>query len=111
MQRGKRLFDSAQLTNAAFTYYTATNVRAKNLWLTATNPTANTRTVTIYLVKSGGAAADSNTLVSQKTVLPGQTIIFYEACGHVMDPDDFLQAKADAGAAVTFMGSGDEVSL
>lgn len=111
-QRSRRLFDAAQLTNAAATYYTATNVRAKNLWLTATNPNAVAYLVTIYLIKSGGSATDALNAVSyQRTVLPGQTVVFYECCGHVMENGDFLQAKADTGAKVNFMGSGDEVSV
>ena len=109
-QRSRRLWDAAQLTNAAATYYTATSVRAKNLWFTATNPNATAYLVTIYLIKSGGAASASNTVTYQRTVLPGQTIVFYECCGHVLDPGDFVQAFADTGAKVTFMGSGDEVS-
>lgn len=111
MQRSRRLWDAIRLTGAVVTYYTATAVRAKNLWITATNPTAVAYLVTVYLCKGGTAASDTvNVLTFAKTVLPGQTLILYEACGHVLDPDDFIAAKCDTADKVVFMGSGDEVS-
>lgn len=112
MQRSRRLFDSIQLTNGALTYYTAANVRAKNLWLTITNPNASSYLATVYFIKSGGTADDTvNVLVYKRTVLPGQTVVLYEACGNVMEDGDFIQAKADTSSKLIFAGSGDEVSI
>lgn len=110
-QRSKKLFAPALLTAAFATYYTATSVRAKNLWLTVTNTTATAYLVTIAIVPSGGAASNTNTVTYQRTVLPGQTVVFYELCGHVLDNGDFISAKADTNAVVSFAGSGDEVSI
>lgn len=110
-QRSKRLWDATQLTAAAVTYYTATSVRCKNLWLTLTNTTATAYLATVYLIKSGGSASDSNTITYQRTVLPGQTVVLYECCGHVLDNGDFIQALCNSASKLTFMGSGDEVSI
>ena len=111
-QRSRRLWDAVQLTASVVTYYTATSVRAKNLWITATNPNAVAYLVTIYLIKTGGSASDSmNVVTYQRTILPGQTVIFYECCGHVLENGDFIQAKCDTASKIVFMGSGDEVSI
>lgn len=111
-QRSRRLWDAIQLTGAVVTYYTATNVRAKNLWVTATNPNTTAYLVTIYLIKTGTTASDTvNVVTYQRTILPGQTVVFYELCGHVLENGDFIQAKCDTASKIIFMGSGDEVSV
>lgn len=107
MIQPKRLFDSTQLTNAAATYYTATNLRAVVTSLVAINTTGTARTVTVYLIKSGGTASASNTLIYQRTILPGETRELIDRNKN-MEPSDFIQALADSGATVTFMGFGIE---
>lgn len=106
-QLSTRLWVPVKLTAAYVVLYTSTNSRTKNLWITSTNPTAVTYTVTIALVESGGAETDANTLTFQRTVLPGQTVVFYEFCGHNMSPGDFISAKASTADKVNLMGSGE----
>lgn len=106
----RRLFDSTLLTNAAATYYTATNVRTTVTSLLAVNTTGTARTVTVYIIKSAGSASASNTIVSARTVLPGQSLELLDRNKN-MESGDFIQALADTGAAVTFHGSGLEVPI
>lgn len=106
----RRLFDSAQLTAVAATYYTSTNCRTIVTSLLATNSTASARTVTVYIIKSGGTAGVTNIVVSARTILPGQTVELLDKNKH-MEQDDFVQALADSAAAVTFHGSGYQVPL
>ena len=110
-QRSKKLMAPALLTNAAATYYTATSVRARNLWLTVTNPTATAYTATVHIVPSSGSASATNTITYQKTILPGRTEIFYEVYGHVLDPGDFIQALASTNGVINMQLSGEEESI
>jgi hypothetical protein len=103
----------AQLTAAAATYYTApANTRTIIKKLTFTNPvsSAAARIVTVHLVPSGGAASDTNTITSQKSIAIGQTWECFEAENHILSPGDFVQALADAATDVTMMMSGLEVT-
>lgn len=110
-QRSHRLWDPIRLSAAAATYYTAVNVRVKNLWITATNPTTTAYLVSIYIVIAASAASDAlNVITFQRTILPGASVVFYEMCGHVLEPGDFVSAKCDSADKVVFMGSGDEAS-
>ena len=106
----RRLFDAAQLTNAAATYYTSTNARTIVTSLLVVNSTANVRTVTVYFIKSGGSAGVTNIAISTRTVLPGQSLELLDKNRH-MEQDDFIQALADANTAITFHGAGYQVPL
>lgn len=113
MITAKKLFDPAQLTAAAATYYTVP-VGAKCILkkLTFTNPTSSAapRTVTVYLIPNGGTAADSNTLISAKALAIGETWDCVEAENQILNAGDFIQALASAATDVTIMGSGLEVT-
>lgn len=109
----KKLFQPAQLTASAATYYTVpANKRTQIKKLTATNPTSSTavRLVTVHFVPSGGTASDTNMIISQQSVSPGQAVDLFAAEGHILETGDFIQAFADAATDVSFQGSGLEVS-
>lgn len=99
-----------QLTASTATYYTSTSLKTRIDKLTITNPTGTARTVTIYLVPSGGTAGDSNTLTSAKTVAAGETWNCPDVVGHVLEDGGTLQAGASAATALTIAASGVTIS-
>ena len=113
MVKLKKLFQPAQLTASAATYYTTpANTRTQIKKLTVTNPTSSAavRLVTVHLVPSGGSASDTNMIISARPVAIGQAMDLFEAENHILEPGDFIQALADAATDVTIMGSGLEVT-
>jgi len=106
----KKIIAGSQLTASAATYYTApANTRTKITKLTFTNSDTVARTVTLYLVPSGGSAGVTNLLVKAFPVGPGATYEAYEAEGHVLMTGDFIQALADSAGQVTIQASGLEI--
>lgn len=107
----KALVDPLQLTTSDVTQYTApANTRTIIDKMTATNTTGVAATVTVNLVKTGGAAGATNTVISAQSVAAGATYICPEAVGHILNPGDFISAKAGTATAITFRASGREVS-
>lgn len=95
------------LTAAAATYYTtpansATTVSACSV----TNTSATARTVTVYLVPTGGAAGPENAVCSARTVAPGETFNVPGAIAQTIPAGATLQAMSDAGGALSLVASG-----
>ena len=107
----KALFEALQAQNAETTQYTTpTGTRTIIDKFTGTNTTATAATLTIKLIASGGAAGAANTIVSSKTLQPGEAYTFPEIVGHVLNPGDFISTLAGTAAAITIRASGREVS-
>lgn len=107
----KPLFEALQATNAETTQYTApVGTRTIIDKMTGTNTTGAAATLTLKLVASGGAAGASNTIVSAKTLQPGESYTFPEVVGHVLNPGDFISTLAGTAAAITIRASGREVT-
>lgn len=101
---------SAQLTGTAATYYTApANTRAIIRKLTFTNLDTSARTITVYLVPSGGIAGAANTLISAQSIGAGECYECFPAQGQVLQAAGSIQALADVAAKVTVQGSVAEV--
>ena len=77
--------------------------------LTFLNTTATARTVTVHIVRSGGAIGVTNQVWIAATVPLNTTaprgVECFEAEGQVLNPGDFIQAFASAATAITPMGS------
>lgn len=108
MQRlPKRLVDGAQLTAAAVTYFTVPDNSLTTISaLSVTNTTATARTVTVYLVPSGGAAGAANVICSARVVAPGETYNVAGAIGQTLAAGGTIQAMSDTAAALTLVASG-----
>lgn len=107
----KALFEAVQASNAQVTQYTApTGIRTIIDKFTGTNTTGAAATLTVNLVILAGAAAATNTIVSAKTLQPGECYTFPEVVGHVLNPGDFISTIAGTAAAITIRSSGREVS-
>lgn len=107
----KPLFNAKQAENAETTQYTAPGgTRTIIDKFTGTNTTGVAATLTIKLVQSGGGASAANTIVSAKTLQPGESYTFPEVVGHVLNPGDFISTLAGTATAITIRASGREVS-
>jgi hypothetical protein len=107
----KTLFEALQATNAQVTQYTApAGIRTIIDKFTGTNTTGAAATLTVNLVVSAGAAAAGNTIVSAKTLQPGECYTFPEIVGHVLNAGDFISTIAGTAAAITIRASGREIS-
>lgn len=107
----KALFQPLQAQNVETSQYvTPTGTRTIIDKFTGTNTTGAAATLTVKLVASGGAAGVTNTIVSAKTLAPGEAYTFPEVVGHVLNPGDFISTLAGTAAAITIRASGREVS-
>lgn len=105
-----QLIAPQQLTNAAVTYYTSSSLTTRIDKFSVTNTTGGAVTITIYIVPSGGSASASNTITYQRSVNAGQTWNCPDVVGQVMKSGDFIQALASAGASLTVMASGVQIT-
>lgn len=105
----KRLVSGSQIAASATTYYTAaTGTKARIDSLALTNTTGTGRTVTLYLVPSGGTAGVTNCVLSAYTVAAGETYVPPGIIGQWLESGGTLQAVASAATAVTLVASGVE---
>ncbi len=105
------LIEPILLTTADVTLYTApANTRVIIDKFTAANTTAGAITITVNLVASGGAASATNTLISARSVSAGATDLCPEIVGHILNPGDFISAKASANTSIGLRASGRAVS-
>lgn len=73
---------------------------------TATNHDTTARTITVYLVPSGGAAGTTNVIVSAQSVAPGLPYICSELITHVLSPGDFIATAAGTANTICIRASG-----
>ncbi len=103
----KKLFNPVQIAASATTYYTSpANTRTIIKKLTVTNPTVGALTYTLYLIPTGGTAADTNTLISARVINAGETQEVFEAEGQILNAGDFLQALASSATSLSLQASG-----
>lgn len=104
----KKMVPGSALTASAATYYTVAStvkqaiVKEVEFCNTDTVP----RTVTMYVIPSGGSAAVANEIYAAMTLQAGETKNFSRST--VMLPGGFIQALADSAAVVSFNVSGVE---
>lgn len=109
--QARSLFTPLQIAAAETTQYTAPPATRTIIdKFTGTNTTAGAVTITVKLVPNAGAAGVGNTIVSVKSIAPGECYTFPELVGHVLNPGDFISTLASAGASITCRASGREVS-
>ena len=106
----KVLVGPLQMTNSQTTQYTATNVRTIIDKATVTNTDTVNRTFSVNLVTSGGSAGNSNLVIDDKTIVPGETYLCPELVGQVLEVGGFISTIASAATALTLRVSGREIS-
>lgn len=86
-------------------YSPSTQTTAKVGRAVFTNTTASAVTITAG-VTTGGALGASTTMISARTVAPGESYVSPELAGAVLPAGSQLHAFASAGASITFTASG-----
>ena len=96
----------AQLGNADAAVYTApTSTTAKIGRAVFTNTSASAVTITAGIT-TGGALGAATTMISSRTLAPGEAYVSPELAGAILPAGSALHAYASAAAAVTFTASG-----
>jgi hypothetical protein len=106
----KVLNAGTQLTTSAATYYTVPATTTAIIQsVVLTNTTGGAVTATVYLVASAGSASASNTVLSVKSLVAGETYIVPGTAGMVLAAGGTLQALASANTSISLMASGTEI--
>ena len=90
--------------------YTASNVKALVDKFTVTNTGAADATLSVYFVSSDAAVGDSNLILNERGVAPGETYTCPEIVGHLVAKDYSIQVLASVASTLVIMASGREVS-
>lgn len=106
----KVLVPPLQLQNTQTTQYTATNCKTIIDKATITNTDTVNRTVSVNLVTVSGSAGNSNLVIDDKTIVPGETYLCPELVGQALEPGGFISTIASAATALTFRVSGREIT-
>ena len=106
----KVLVPPLQLQNSQTTQYTANNCKAIIDKATITNTDTVNRTVSVNLVTVSGSAGNSNLVIDDKTIVPGETYLCPELVGQSLEPGGFISTIASAATALTFRVSGREIT-
>lgn len=102
-----------QVANAAAALYTApANTTVVITRAVVTNESAGAATLTLWLVRSGGARANSNILVGAATAGqsiaggPAEPYVVQSLAGMVLGPGDSIHALSDTNDVLNFVASG-----
>lgn len=106
----KTLVPPKQMESVQTTQYTATAAKAMIDKATVTNTDTVNRTFSVNLVQSGGSAGNSNLIIDERTVVPGETYLCPELIGQVLEPGGFISTVASAATALTLRISGREIT-
>jgi hypothetical protein len=98
------------MQNSQTTQYTATAAKAIIDKATVTNTDTVNRTFSVNLVTSGGSAGNSNLVIDDRTVVPGETYLCPELVGQALEPGGFISTIASAATALTLRVSGREIT-
>ena len=102
----KALITSQQITNAAVTYYTSTNIVTIVDSFKLVNTTGGAVTATVSI----GANAASTQMIAARSLAAGETYNCPEMVGQILNSGELIQALASAGSSITIRASGRTVS-
>jgi hypothetical protein len=106
----KVLVPPLQMQNSQTTQYTATAAKAIIDKATVTNTDTVNRTFSVNLVTSGGSPGNSNLVIDDRTVVPGETYLCPELVGQSLESGGFISTIASAATALTLRVSGREIT-
>lgn len=105
----KALLDGTLLTASSTTLYTApasTTAVIRSITLCNTDTVA--RTVTIYIVQSGGSIGDDKKIFDEFSLAAGETIV--DDTLRVLETGDTLRGLASTASVVSIRADGSEVT-
>ncbi len=107
----KVIIESKSAENALTTQYTfPTGTRTIIDKFTATNYSAGSETISVYLVPSGGSAGDDNITPKAKALAAGETYTFPEIVGHTLESGDFIATDPSTGGAINIRATGRQIT-
>lgn len=106
----KTLVAPKQMEATNTTQYTATLCKALIDKATVTNTDTVNRSFSVNLIQSGGSASNSNLIIDDRTVVPGETYNCPELIGHELDAGAFISTIASAATSLTLRISGREIT-
>ena len=106
----RNIIPRKQAENAQTTQYTAVNCKTIIDKFTVTNTTGSAAVFTANLVASAGAAAATNTVLSAKSIAPGETYTCPELVGQTLESGGFISTLAGTATALTISASGREIT-
>lgn len=106
----KLLIPPKQMESSQTTQYTATAAKALITTATVTNTDTVNRTFSVNLVQVGDTASNSNLIIDNRTVVPGETYRCPELAGHALDPGGFISTIASNDASLTLRVTGSEIT-
>ena len=106
----KTLVPPKQMEATQTTQYTAVAAKALIDKATVTNTDTVNRSFSVNLVQSGGTAGNSNLIIDDRTVVPGQTYECPELIGHELDSGAFISTIASNATSLTLRISGREIT-
>ena len=106
----KVLIPAKTAESSQTTQYTAVGVTTIIDKFTATNFSASSATLSVNLVTAAGSATNSNLIVKTRTLIAGETYIFPELTGQVLDTSAFISTLAGTATAINIRASGREIS-
>lgn len=111
--RPAALFGPTAIAAAAAAVYTApANTTVVFTRIVVTNRTATAAQLTLWLVRSGGARANSNILLGATAggqaigAGPSEPYVVTPGAGLVLAPGDAIHAESDTSGALNIVGSG-----
>jgi hypothetical protein len=110
MVTSKPLFEALQAAAADTVQYTApVNTKTIVDKFTGTNTTGAAATLTVFITVAAAGVA-SNTILSAKSIAPGECYTCPEVVGHVLAAGDRIQTASGTANAITIRASGREIT-
>jgi hypothetical protein len=106
----KTLVAPKQMEATQTTQYVATAAKALIDKVTVTNTDTVNRTFSVNLIQLGGTATNSNLIINNRTVVPGETYLCPELIGHELEPGAFISTIASNATALSLRISGREIT-
>lgn len=104
------IIPAKQAEATATTQYTAINCTTIVDKFSVTNTTGTAATFTAYIIAPAGSPTAGNTIVSAKSIAPGETYLCPELVGQIIEANYFIQTVAGTASALTIAASGREVT-
>ena len=90
--------------------YTANGLKALVDKFTATNYSLVTATLSVNIVTVSGTPDNSNLIVKEKAIQPGETYTFPELVGQALSAGDFISTIAGTASSLNIRANGREVT-
>lgn len=106
----KNIIPRKQAEAVNTTQYTAVNCKTVIDKFTVTNTTAGAVIFNVWLVASGGAAGDSNSIIYNKSIAAGETYGCPELVGQSLESGGFIVTDTGVATSLTISATGRELT-